>query len=64
MKSKSIPKNWPVRPLKANQAAKRRTTCGTCRRSWDDAVITSMTPAPSARCPFEYFHPENKEGGA
>lgn len=31
-------------------------TCGACRRSWDDAVPTSLTPAPSARCPFEYDH--------
>ena len=31
-------------------------TCGDCERTWDDSVITSMTPAPSARCPFEYFH--------
>lgn len=33
-----------------------RVTCGECGRSWDDAVVTSMTPAPSARCPFEAFH--------
>lgn len=32
------------------------TTCGTCGRTWDDAIITGMTPAPSARCPFEDFH--------
>lgn len=31
-------------------------TCGTCGRSWDDSAITSITPTPSARCPFEYFH--------
>ena len=31
-------------------------TCGTCGRTWDDSIITGMTPAPSARCPFEYFH--------
>ena len=31
-------------------------TCGNCRRSWDDSIVTSMTPAPSARCPFEGFH--------
>ena len=28
-------------------------TCGECGRSWDDSIVTSMTPAPSARCPFE-----------
>lgn len=31
-------------------------TCGACGRSWNDALITSRTPAPSARCPFEYEH--------
>ncbi len=31
-------------------------TDGGCGLSWDDSIITSMTPAPSARCPFEYFH--------
>jgi len=64
MKRKSIPKDYPVRPIpSAELAAYVRTmgkvdiaTCGTCGRSWDDAIVTSMTPAPSARCPFEYFH--------
>ena len=31
-------------------------TCGGCGLSWDDSLVTSMTPAPSARCPFEAFH--------
>jgi hypothetical protein len=30
-------------------------TCGVCGRSWDDDVVTGLTPVPSARCPFEYF---------
>lgn len=30
--------------------------CGHCNRSWDDSIATSLTPAPSARCPFEYQH--------
>lgn len=30
--------------------------CGECGLSWNDALITSWTPAPSARCPFEYEH--------
>ena len=34
----------------------RMTTCGTCGRTWDDALITSITPAPAGRCPFEYEH--------
>lgn len=28
------------------------STCGGCGRSWDDAHITSITPAPGALCPF------------
>ena len=35
---------------------RRAATCGTCNRSWDDTVSTSMTPVPSGRCPFEYEH--------
>lgn len=31
-------------------------TCGTCGRTWDDAVPTGLTPTPSGRCPFEYMH--------
>lgn len=31
-------------------------TDGSCGLSWDDSIITGMTPTPSARCPFEYFH--------
>lgn len=34
------------------------TTCGTCRASWNDALITGTTPAPSGRCPYEYYHAE------
>jgi hypothetical protein len=58
MKTKitAVPKDWPVQPLKPDQAAKDKATCGHCGLSWDDAIPTSMTPAPSARCPFEQFH--------
>ncbi len=56
-----IPKSFPVQPLKPNQPAKGRATCGTCGRSWDDGIATGYTPAPSARCPFEYFHDEVSE---
>lgn len=37
------------------------TTCGHCGRTWDDALITSMTPVPSGRCPFEYDHIYSEE---
>jgi hypothetical protein len=35
-------------------------TCHTCWLSWDDSIPTTWTPAPSARCPFEYFHRGNE----
>lgn len=51
-----IPKDYEVQPLKLDQPAVVRATCGHCGLSWDDGKITSMTPTPSARCPFEAFH--------
>lgn len=51
-----IPKDFPVKPLKPGDPAKDKATCGECGLSWDDAVATSYTPAPAARCPFEHFH--------
>lgn len=51
-----IPDDHPVRPLDDMADAVTPTTCGVCGLSWDDGVSTSMTPAPAARCPFEYFH--------
>lgn len=36
-------------------------TCGDCGLQWNDALVTSYTPAPSGRCPFEYVHPEVRE---
>ena len=56
-----IPRDFPVRPLKAGQRAADRVTCGTCGLSWDDAIVTGWTPAPSARCPFESFHVDEDE---
>lgn len=35
--------------------------CGGCGRMWDDAVVTGVTPTPSARCPFEYDHDEEDD---
>lgn len=54
-----IPKNFPVQPLKPGQPSEDKATCGICGLSWDDAIITSMTPAPAGRCPFEYFHEDS-----
>ena len=36
-------------------------TCGTCGKSWNDALITGSTPAPSGRCPYESSHDEIEE---
>jgi hypothetical protein len=52
----SIPGDFPVQPLKPGESSIRQATCGHCGLSWDDGKPTSYTPAPSARCPFEYFH--------
>jgi hypothetical protein len=51
-----IPDDFPVRPLGPGDKAKDKVTCGYCGLSWDDAIPTSWTPTPAARCPFEYFH--------
>ncbi len=34
--------------------------CGTCHFQWNDALITSITPTPSSRCPNEYGHCEDE----
>ena len=31
-------------------------TCGTCGRTWNDAAISSITPTPAGRCPWEADH--------
>ncbi len=52
----SIPADWAVRPLRPEETCPGRATCGVCGLSWDNDLVTSMTPAPSGRCPFEAFH--------
>lgn len=32
------------------------STCGHCRRTWDDDHVSGTTPTPSGRCPFELEH--------
>ena len=56
----AIPADYEVQPLDADGVAGAidPATCGTCGRTWDDGVSTGITPAPSARCPFEPFHDE------
>lgn len=56
LRATEIPADWPVQPLKPGEPAEVKATCGHCGLSWDDGKITSMTPAPLARCPFEQFH--------
>lgn len=51
-----VPEDFEVKMLADGDKAEDRATCGTCGRSWDNAIVTSTTPAPSARCPFEYYH--------
>lgn len=52
----AIPDTFEVQPLGLNEEAKDRVTCGNCGLSWDDGINTGITPAPAARCPFEWFH--------
>jgi hypothetical protein len=52
----AVPTDYPVQPLKVGEHPKGETQCGNCGLRWDDDIPTSMTPAPSARCPFESFH--------
>ena len=35
--------------------------CGTCGRYWNDADVSTWTPAPAARCPFEYEHDDDTD---
>jgi hypothetical protein len=51
-----VPSDFPVRMLDDDDDSPGRATCGTCDRSWDDSVSTSMTPTPAGRCPFEAYH--------
>lgn len=36
-------------------------TCGECGKSWNDALVSGSTPAPSGRCPYEGIHEEIAE---
>lgn len=58
----AIPADFEVRPISPDDsAATDPATCGTCGLTWDDAKPTSWTPAPSGRCPFEYFHKDEDD---
>lgn len=64
---KAIPEDFPVRPLTTQaqrNTAHHPTQDGHCGLWWDDAIPTTYTPTPAARCPFEAFHTEDhKEEG-
>lgn len=34
--------------------------CFTCGFTWDDTMITSLTPTPAGRCPNEHNHEERE----
>lgn len=36
-------------------------TCGACGFSWNDALVTGITPTPAGRCPNEYGHDLEEE---
>ena len=58
-----IPADFEVQPLGSGETAEDMATCGHCGLSWDDGRVTSCTPAPGGRCPFEAFHtyPDDEE---
>lgn len=60
LSARDIPPDHPVRPLR-NATGPSVCTCGDCGLSWDDDAVTSMTPAPAGRCPFEAFHQYEEE---
>ena len=60
LRPSDIPAEFPVRPLKPEEAGQDVAMCGSCGLVWDDAIPTSWTPAPSGRCPFEYYHKQAK----
>lgn len=51
-----IPTGFPVKIVTTDPTNPNHVTCGHCGLTWDDSIPTSYTPAPAARCPFEYFH--------
>lgn len=59
-----IPADYPVQPISPNDPeAVTPATCGTCGLTWDDGKVTSMTPVPAGRCPFESFHAHEEPAG-
>ncbi len=57
---------YEVTALKGAELADARrigtaVTCGTCGRSWDDSISTSVTPVPAGRCPWESDHEDDDE---
>jgi hypothetical protein len=57
----TIPPDYEVQPLKPGEPAIDKCRCYTCGLAWDDGIVTGITPAPGARCPFEPFHIEEED---
>lgn len=60
-----IPAYFPVKPLATQaeiDAAGDPVQDGECGLWWDDAISTSLTPAPGGRCPFEEYHDYDDDG--
>lgn len=53
MNIRRVPKDFPVRPILNPIGIRGAATCNTCHLSWD----ADAHPTPSARCPFEAYHP-------
>lgn len=41
---------------RGRDARRYLATCGHCGRTWDDGIVSGVTPTPAARCPFEGSH--------
>lgn len=54
LKPEDIPSDFEVKPDPKDPYTFAQ--CGTCLLTWDDSISTGITPVPSGRCPFEYFH--------
>lgn len=53
----AIPADYEVQPISPDDPdAIAPATCGHCGLTWDDGIVTGITPTPAARCPFEGFH--------
>ena len=60
----AIPEDFSVQPLTEQaeiEAATDPMMDAQCGLWWDDAIPTTYTPTPTARCPFEAFHADEED---